>query len=302
MTVKFADIPAPQAAMRPKADNWHGINRIDEYGWLRADNWQEVFKDPSLLDPAIRSHLEAENAYQTAMMADTAELQKKLFLEMRGRIKEDDSSVPMKDGPFAYGTSFKAGGEQPRFFRAPRDGGEEQILLDGDKEAEGKGYFRLGGADHSPDHRLLLWGFDDKGSEFYTLHVRDVESGMDSADSVADTGGAGTWDAEAAGFFYTCLDANHRPSRIYYHMLGKKRDRLIYEEKDPGFFMDVGGTLTNRWIMIAIHDHETSEYHILPANDPGAKPHLVAARETGLQYDLEDGGDVFFILTNADGA
>ncbi|MBN9076904.1 MAG: S9 family peptidase [Rhizobiales bacterium 65-79] len=302
MTVKFQDIPAPRAEARPVSDHWHEISRVDEYAWLRAENWREVFKDPSLLDPAIRSHLEAENIYQAALMADTEGLQKKLFREMRGRIKEDDSSVPMKDGPFAYGTSFTAGGEQPRFFRTPRGGGEERILLDGDGEAEGKTYFRLGGADHSPDHKLLLWGFDDRGSEFYNLHVRDIESGADLADSVADTGGSGAWDATNAGFFYTRLDPNHRPSRIYYHTLGGKRDRLIYEEKDPGFFIDVGGTLTNRWIFIAIHDHETSEYRILPADEPRARPRLVAVRETGLQYDLEDGGEVFFILTNADGA
>ncbi|MGN6464977.1 MAG: S9 family peptidase [Rhizobiaceae bacterium] len=302
MIAKFTDMQAPRAEVLPETDSWHGISRVDEYAWLRADNWQEVFRDPGLLDPAIRAHLEAENAYQAAMMADTEKLRKKLFREMRGRIKEDDASVPMKDGPFAYGTSFVAGGEQPRFFRTPRDGGDVHILLDGDVEAEGKSYFRLGGADHSPDHRQLLWGFDDKGSEFYTLHVRDLESGIDAADSVADTGGSGAWDATNSGFFYTRLDPNHRPSRIYYHTLGGKRDRLIYEEKDPGFFMDIGGTLTNRWMLIAIHDHETSEYRILPADKPRAKPRLVAAREPGVQYDLEDGGDVFFILTNADDA
>jgi oligopeptidase B len=302
MNVKFPDLPAPRAETHPEADNWHGIARIDEYAWLRADNWQDVFRNPSLLAPAIRSHLDAENAYQTAMMADTTDLQKVLFAEMRGRIKEDDSSVPMKDGPFAYGTSFALGGEQPRFFRTQREGGDAHILLDGDAEAEGKSYFRLGGADHSPDHKLLLWGFDDKGSEFYTLHVRDTDANADLADNVADTGGSGAWDATNSGFFYTRLDPNHRPSRIYYHPLGKKRDRLIYEEKDPGFFMSVGGSLTNNWIFIAIHDHETSEYRILPANDPRAKPRLMAPRETGLQYDPEDGGDVFFILTNADGA
>ena len=122
-----------------------------------------------LLDPAIRAHLEAENAYQQALMADTEALRGKLFQEMKGRIKEDDSSVPMKDGPFAYGSSFKKGGEQPRFFRTPRDGGAEEIILDGDQEAEGKAYFRIGGIDHSADHRRLVWGYDDKGSEFFTL-------------------------------------------------------------------------------------------------------------------------------------
>jgi len=300
----FPTIEAPRAEERPVEDTRHGITRIDEYAWLRADNWQEVFRNPSVLDPAIRTHLEAENVYHTALMEDTAALREKLFAEMKGRIKEDDSSVPMKDGPYAYGMAFRTGGEQPRFFRIPREGGAEEVLLDGDKEAEGKAYFRIGGADHSPDHARFLWGYDDKGSEFFTLKVRDLASGEDMADLVADTGGSGTWDADAKGFFYTRLDANHRPSKIFYHTLGTDTtsDRLVFEEKDPGFFMNVGGTRRNDWIMIAIHDHETSEYRLLPAGDPAAEPKLVAARETGLQYDLEEGGDVFFILTNADGA
>ncbi|MGF7007434.1 S9 family peptidase [Aminobacter sp. BE322] len=300
----FTDIPAPETERRPVSDTRHGITRVDEYAWLRADNWQEVFRDPSLLDPAIRAHLEAENRYQAELMADTAELRKALFGEMKGRIKEDDSSVPMKDGPFAYGSSYKKGGEQPRYFRIPSAGGSEEIILDGDKEAEGQAYFRLGGMDHSSDHRRLIWGFDDKGSEFYTLRVRDLASGGDLEDVVGDTGGSGVWDGASDGFFYTRLDPNHRPSKVLYHAVGSDAagDRLVYEETDPGFFMNVGGTRSNEWIMISISDHETSEYRLFPASNPAAEPKLVAARETGLQYDLEEGGDIFFVLTNADGA
>jgi oligopeptidase B len=252
----------------------------------------------------IRAHLEAENAYQAAMMGDTEGLQKTLFAEMRGRIKEDDSSVPMPDGPYAYGTSFKTGGQQPRFFRTPREGGAHDMLLDGDAEAEGKPYFRLGSADHSPDHARLLWGYDDKGSEFYDLKVRDLETGADLDDRVADTGGSGVWAAGNDGFFYTRLDENHRPSKVLFHRLGTDTasDRLIYEETDPGFFMNVGGTRTQDWAFVAIHDHETSEYHVLPAADPTAAPKCVRPRETGVQYDLEEGGDIFFVLTNIGGA
>ncbi|CAM5504794.1 oligopeptidase B [Aquamicrobium terrae] len=294
----------PPTEKRPVSDTHHGITRTDDYAWLRAGNWQEVFRDPSLLDPEIRAHLDAENAYQAALMADTAELRKALFAEMKGRIKEDDSSVPMKDGAYAYGSSFRLGGEQPRYFRTPRDGGEEAILLDGDAEAAGKAYFRLGGIDHSPDHKRLLWAYDDKGSEFYTLRVRDLDNGADQTEQVPDTGGSGTWTAGSDGFFYTRLDPNHRPSKLFFHKLGTDpaQDRLVYEETDPGFFMGVGGTRSNEWIMIGINDHETSEYRILPADDPLAEPKLVAAREAGLQYDLEEGGDIFFVLTNADGA
>ncbi|WP_217576116.1 S9 family peptidase [Mesorhizobium sp. GbtcB19] len=304
LTSAFPAANPPTPEKHPVSDTHHGITRSDDYAWMRADNWQAVFRDPSLLDGRIRSHLEAENAYQAKLMAGTADLRGKLFAEMKARIKEDDSSVPMKDGPYAYGSSFRQGGEQPRYFRTPRDGGAETILLDGDAEAEGKAYFRLGGVDHSADHKKLIWAFDDKGSEFFTLRVRDLASGKELADQIPDTGGGGVWNAGDDGFFYTRLDDNHRPSKVFFHALGDKpeNDRLIYEETDPGFFMDVSGTRANDWIMIGINDHETSEYRLLPANDPSAGPKLVAVRETGLQYDLEEGGDVFFILTNADGA
>ncbi|ESY12163.1 S9 family peptidase [Mesorhizobium sp. M0615] len=303
-TSAFPTASPPSPEKHPVFDTHHGITRTDDYAWLRAENWQAMFRDPSLLEGRIRAHLEAENAYQAVLMADTLELRKQLFGEMKGRIKEDDSTVPMKDGPYAYGSSFKFGGEQPRYFRMPRDGGDEQILLDGDAEAEGKPYFRLGGVDHAADHRKLLWAFDDKGSEFFTLRVRDLTSGKELSDQIEATSGGGVWNAADDGFFYTRLDDNHRPSKVLFHALGGSplNDRLIYEETDPGFFMDVGGTRSNEWIMIGINDHETSEYHLMRADEPFAEPKLVAKRETGLQYDLEEGGDIFFILTNADGA
>ncbi|MCX7304503.1 MAG: S9 family peptidase [Hyphomicrobiales bacterium] len=300
----FPAVEAPKTDRRPVSDTRHGITRTDEFAWLRADNWQEVFKDPSVLDPDIRAHLEAENAYQAAILGDAADLRKRLFEEMKGRIKEDDSSVPMKDGPFAYGSSYKKGGEQPRFFRTPRDGGPEEIILDGDVEAEGKPYFRIGGSDHSSDHGRLIWSFDDKGSEFFSLRVRDVATGSDLDDRVPDTSGGGVWNAGNDGFLYTRIDDNHRPSKLFFHELGTDvaQDLLVYEESDPGFFMDVSGTRSNDWVFVSINDHETSEIRLLRSSDPTGTPQLVAARETGLQYDLEEGGDVFFILTNADGA
>ncbi|KJS17352.1 MAG: peptidase S9 [Hoeflea sp. BRH_c9] len=301
----FKNLPAaPVAEKRPVTDIRHGVSRIDDYAWMRDDAWQEMFQDPSILDPAIRAHLEAENAYQQAAMADTEALQKTLFAEMRGRIKEDDSSVPAPDGPWLYGVRYVTGGEQPRHFRISRKGGDEQMLLDGDLEAEGKAYFRLAGAGHSPDHASLLWGYDDKGSEFFTLKVRDLASGKDSADLIANTGGGAAWSADCSGFFYTAVDANHRPSKIFYHRLGtaQSEDVLIREETDSGFFMGVSDSRLNDFIFIGINDHETSECWVMPAGDPQARPTLVAARKTGVEYALSEGGDVFFILTNADGA
>ncbi|MGO6850160.1 S9 family peptidase [Rhizobium beringeri] len=306
----FKSLPTPPAApKKPISDTRHGITRTDDYAWLRADNWQAMFKDPSILDPEIRRHLEAENAYMNAAMEDTKPLQKVLFSEMRGRIKEDDSSVPMKDGAYAYGTFYVTGGEQPRYFRIARDGNVADetirtVLLDGDKEAAGKAYFRLAGLDHTSDHNRGIWGYDDKGSEFFTLKVRDLQTGQDLEDRIENTGGGGVWAPDGKSFFYSALDENHRPSKVFHHILGQPQseDRLVYEEADAGFFMGVGGSLLDDFIYIDIHDHETSEYRLLSTKDLTAEPKLVAAREEGIEYSLTEGGDVFYILTNDGGA
>ncbi|MBY5458788.1 S9 family peptidase [Rhizobium beringeri] len=306
----FKSLPTPPAApKKPISDTRHGITRTDDYAWLRADNWQAMFKDPSILDPEIRRHLEAENTYMNAAMEDTKPLQKVLFSEMRGRIKEDDSSVPMKDGAYAYGTFYVTGGEQPRYFRIARDGNVADetirtVLLDGDKEAAGKAYFRLAGLDHTSDHNRGIWGYDDKGSEFFTLKVRDLQTGQDLEDRIENTGGGGVWAPDGKSFFYSALDENHRPSKVFHHILGQPQseDRLVYEEADAGFFMGVGGSLLDDFIYIDIHDHETSEYRLLSTKDLTAEPKLVAAREEGIEYSLTEGGDVFYILTNDGGA
>ncbi len=301
---RFPASPPPIAGRRPVSDTRHGTTRTDDYAWLRADNWREVFRDPSLLDPSIRAHLQSENDYQAQLMADTAQLRQQLVEEMKGRIKQDDSTVPMKDGPFAYGRSWKAGGEHPRYFRTPREGGSEHILVDGDREAEGKAFFQLGGLMHSTDHSLAAWSVDDKGSEYFELKIRDTETGVDRADVVPATDGSAVWATDDSGFFYTRLDDNHRPSKVFFHRLGDDpaNDRLVYEEADSGMFMSVAGTRTEDFIFISVHDHETSEYRLLPADRPDAEPRLVAARRQGVEYSVEEGGEEFFVLTNADGA
>ena len=301
----FDTLPAaPAVERRPVSDTRHGITRTDDYAWLRADNWQAVFHDTSLLDPAIRSMLEAENAYVDAAMAGTAALRETLFEEMKGRIKQDDSSVPVKDGPYAYGSLFVTGGEQPHYFREARDGGERVVLLNGDDEAKDKDYFRLAGLSRSPDHRFGLWGYDDKGSEYFTLKLRDLETGKDTGDIVENTGGGGAFAPDGKSYFYTLQDENHRPSKVFHHIVGtpQSSDRLVYEETDPGFFMGVGGSMLDDFIFIDIHDHETSEYRILSTKDLTAEPLVVAEREDGVEYSMTEGGDVFFILTNADDA
>jgi oligopeptidase B len=294
----------PIAAKRPVITHHHGVTLTDNYAWLRAENWQEVMRDPSVLDPEIRAYLDAENAYTASEMADTEALQAALFKEMRARIKEDDSSVPAQDGPYAYATRFVEGAQHPLIVRTPRDGGPETILIDADAMAKDLAYFDLGGADHSPDHRLIAWSFDDRGSESYTLRLREADTGTDLADSIEGTTGGAVWAANNATLFYTVLDDNHRPCRLFRHVVGTSasEDVLVYEESDPGFFLGVGQTQSARFILIDTHDHETAEVHLLDAADPTGSPRLVAPRQTGVEYEIEHNSDTLYILTNADGA
>ena len=169
-------VPAPIAARRPHQFSVHGVTVTDDYAWLKDDKWQEVLRDPSVLDPDIRAYLEAENDYTESLLGGTAALQKQIVTEMRGRIKEDDSSVPSPDGPFAYFHKFRDGGQHELIVRSPRGGGETQIIIDGDEQAAKSKYFKFGGARHSPDHSLHAWSADIRGSEYFTIRVRDWSS------------------------------------------------------------------------------------------------------------------------------
>ncbi|MFZ1813250.1 MAG: S9 family peptidase [Rhizobiaceae bacterium] len=294
---------APQTARKPHKTVHHGVERTDDYAWIRARNWQEVMRDPSALPYEIRLHLEEENNYQRAQMVDTKPLQSRLFVEMKQRIKEDDSSVPMRDGPWAYGVRFEHGGEHVKYVRVPSEGGDETVMLDGDREARGKGYFRIAGAGHSPDHRILSWAYDDKGSELFSIRFRDLASGKDMDDVITDTGGGGVFSADSRMFVYTRVDENHRPSKLFIHRVGQcEEDVHIHEEPDPGFFLGAGKTQSGNYITIDAHDHETSQAWLLPASDPFAAPVKVSDRETGIQYSIDEGDGVLYILTNRDGA
>src|SRR6185437_5853039 len=228
-------IQPPVAPRRSHSFSRHGIAVTDDYAWLKDGNWQEVLHDPKVLDPAIRTYLEAENAYTESLLGHTASLQKKLVAEMRSRIKEDDSSVPSPDGPYAYFRKFREGGQHQLFGRMPRQGGEEKIVLDGDALARDHSYFRFGGSRHSWDHRLQAWSADTKGSEYFSIRVRDWETGKDFDDLVEDTDGGVVWAADCKSFFYVKLDENHRPMQVWRHALGtaQANDVLIYEEQDP---------------------------------------------------------------------
>ncbi|KJC44083.1 S9 family peptidase [Bradyrhizobium sp. LTSP857] len=294
----------PVAPRRPHTFTRHGITVADDYAWLKDAKWQEVLRDPAVLDPDIRKYLDEENVYTESLLGHTAPLQKTLVREMRGRIKEDDSSVPSPDGSFAYFRKFREGGQHELFGRMPRDGGESDIVLDGDALAKDHTYFKFGGSRHSPDHKLQAWSADTKGSEYFTIRVRDWATGKDFDDIVEETDGGIVWSADAKSFFYVKLDDNHRPMQVWRHRLGTRQadDTLVYEEQDSGWFTHLHESTSGRFCVIAGGDHETSEQRLIDLAHPDTPPRLVAARKEGVQYSLADRGDELFILTNAGGA
>jgi oligopeptidase B len=298
--------PTPPLAKRePAHHELHGHHRRDDYAWLKDEGWQQVMRDPSCLRADIRAYLEAENAYTKAALADTEALQGTLFEEFRGRIKEDDSSVPAPDGPWEYYERYREGGQHPIVCRRPRgESAGEQVLLDGDAEAEGQSYYQIGDGGHSNDHHLYAWTVDLSGSEFYTLRVKDLETGELLPDVIEHCAGGFEWAGDDRHLFYTVLDDNHRPCKVLRHRLGTpvEEDVLVYEEPDPGFFVGVSLTESRRWLLVDSHDHVTSEVRLIDAAHPERDPVVVAPREPHVEYDVAHHDKRLIILTNADGA
>ena len=323
----------------------HGRRRTDDYAWLKDENWQQVMRDPAVLRAEIREYLEAENAYKEAVLAPTEALRATLFDEFRGRIKEDDASVPSKDGAWEYYQRYREGGQHPVVCRRPAGGSipdgaddtahaqrehpggdaiatgktaddnsehagaapdtsDEQVLLDGDAEAEGRSYYRIGGRGHSFDHRRFAWTVDENGSEFYTLRVKDLETGQPLDDVIERCSGGFVWAGDHQTVFYTVLDDNHRPCKVLRHRVGTDPadDVLAYEESDSGFFLHAGLTESRRFVVIDAHDHVTSEVRLIDAARPDSAPVLVARRDPMTEYDVSHHGDRLIILTNAGGA
>jgi oligopeptidase B len=296
-------VTPPRAPRQPSTTSHHGIVRVDDFAWLRAPNWQAVMRNPALLDPEIRAHLDAENAYTAAQMADSEALQQKLFAEMKGRIKEDDASVPAPDGSFAYYTRFVTGGQQPLFCRRPRGGGEEQLLVDGNALAQGHAYFRIAGASHSPDHALMAYAVDTKGSEFFSVHILEAATGRLIDSRVVDSNGSFEWAADSRTLLYVWLDDEHRPRRVFHHAVGgESADLMLHEQPDPAYFLGLGATQSRRFLLLNVHDHETAEVSLLDAEDPLAPLCLVSPREPEHDYSVEHHGDRLIILTNSEGA
>ena len=296
----------PRAEQRPVTRTLHGDVRTDEYAWLRDDNWQQVMREPEVLRADVRAYLDAENAYTAETLAGTEAAQAALFRELKGRIKAEDSSVPAPDGPWAYYQRFEEGSQHPIFCRRPsaEARGAEQVILDANREAEGKPFFRVAAVEHSPDHALCAYAADDKGSELHAVRVLDLATGRVVDEAVRDTSGALAWCNDSRTFYYTVLDDNHRPSRVFRHRVGTPRDgdTLIYDEADPGFFVGIGITESRRVLVVSAHDHVTSEIHVMDADDPEATLRLLVPREKGVEVHASHHGSRFLFHTNAGGA
>ncbi|MAH84804.1 MAG: S9 family peptidase [Rhodospirillaceae bacterium TMED8] len=294
----------PWAEKRPISDTHHGITRSDNYAWIRDSNWQRVIRKPETLTADIIEHLQAENQYTAAILKPLKSQIEALYTEMKTRIKANDSSVPIPDGIWLYSRRFRMGGEYPLFYRCLREGGIDHLILDGDREAEGNFYFKLVACKHSPDHRYFAYAADCNGSEIFTLKIRDMDTGEDLPDIISNVHGEVVWAADSLTILYTVLDKNNRPYAVRLHELGTDEtdDVEIYKESDPGFFITISKTESQKFLVIKAHDHQTSEAWILEATNPAGNWRCVEPRDTGIEYDITDWNGAFLIRTNIGGA
>ena len=296
--------PTPPLARKiPARIEQLGRVRTDDYAWLKDENWQQVLRDPKALRADVREHLDAENAYTKAMLASTEALQAQLFAEMKGRIKDDDASVPAPDGPWEYYSRYNIGAEHPLHARRPRGAtNDEQVLMDEDALAKGKAYYQVGAAHHSPDHRLYAWAADEQGSEYFAIYIKDLATGELIGEPIASAYGDFTFSPDSAWLYWIWRDENARPSRVFRRPALGGEDVLIYEEQDEGMFLGVGVTADQSHVLIHVGNQETTELWLVPASDPTAAPIVAEPRRVGIKYELDHWSDRWVIRTNDDGA
>ena len=284
----------PIAKRMPHAYTRHGITVEDPYAWLRDPGFPEV-KDPDIL-----AYLNAENAYFEAVMQPHRGLVDAVFAEMKGRIKDDDCSVPVKDGDFVYWHAFEPGSEYAKWYRRRAGGGPDEVILDEPALAKDHHYFRLGGMFVSPDGRLVAYGTDTDGSERLVLRVRDIASGEHLPDVIENWRYGLVWAADSKGFLYADADENWRSKVVWHHRLGDPQtaDRAIYRETDPKFTVKLGRTQSRRFATLATGDHVTSEIRLLPLADFASEPILVSPRLTDRIYEVDEREGILYIRVN----
>ncbi|MDE2682933.1 MAG: S9 family peptidase [Chloroflexota bacterium] len=284
----------PSAPRRSHLVEVHGDAWADPWHWLRDQD-----------DPATMEYLQAENAFTDAFLAPLQSLQDGIYGEIRGRIKEDDNTVPEKEGDYYYYVRYEEGGQYPIYCRKyGSEEGAEEILLDVNALAEGHDYTRVGVFENSPDHRLIAYGVDFDGSEQYTIRVVDLATSETLPDTIPNTYYSLEWANDNRTFYYSVLDEHHRPVSIHRHTLGDNpaNDQLVYHEDDPRFFVGCGKSNSGRFIYVVAGGNNMSEWRFLDTNYPDAELTLIEPRAEDFEYDVVDHGDRFFIRHNGHGA
>ena len=294
----------PQLKKKPELKSCHNVTWEDDYSWIHQENILEVLKDSSKLIPEVRKYLEDENDYFSHQMSDTKEIQKVLFDEIKGRIKLDDESLPFKDVRDSYWTKTTTKGNYSIKLRKKIDSEEIEEIWNGDLEKEKlkTEYFGLGDLEVSYNDKLLAYSLDLKGSEYYTIHIRDIKSREQVGEKIENTSGGITFSLDDKYIFYSKLDDNHRPREIYRHEIGAptSKDILIFKEESEAFTVGIGLSSDEKYFFITSSDHNTSEQYYFKADEIIPKPKLIDKRKRGIIYSVNSWNGNFYKHTNED--
>ncbi len=294
----------PQLKKKPELKSCHNVTWEDDYSWIHQENILEVLKDSSKLLPEVRKYLEDENDYFSHQMSDTKVIQKVLFDEIKGRIKLDDESLPFKDVRYSYWTKTTTKGNYSIKLRKKIDSDEIEEIWNGDLEKENlkTEYFGLGDLEVSYNDKLLAYSLDLKGSEYYTIHIRDIKSREQVGEKIENTSGGITFSLDDKYIFYSKLDDNHRPREIYRHKIGTpaSKDILIFKEESEAFTVGIGLSSDEKYFFITSSDHNTSEQYYFKADEIIPKPKLIDKRKRGIIYSVNSWNDNFYKHTNED--
>ncbi len=292
----------PQLEKKPEIKSCHNKTWTDDYSWIHQPNILEVLKDSSKLLPEVRKYLEDENEFFSDQMKDTKHIQKKLFDEIKARIKLDDESLPYKDKNYEYWTKTTAKGNYSIKLR--RKIGEEKVeeIWNGDKEKDKlkTEYFGLGDLEVSFNDEFLGYSLDLQGSEYYTIYVRNIKSGNLVTEKIEETSGSIEFSLDDKYIFYSKLDKHHRPRTIYRHQIGTdtKDDLLIFEEKSEAFTVGIGLSSDEKYFMITSSDHNTSEQYYFRVDENNPNPKLIQKRKRGIIYSVNSWDNYFYKHTN----
>ena len=294
----------PQLRKKLEVKSCHDVSWEDNYSWIHQKNILEVLKDSSKLLPEVRKYLEEENAYFEYQMKNTKDSQKKIFDEIKGRIKLEDQSLPYKDVRYEYWTKTTEKGNYSIKLRKKINTNEVEEIWNGDKEKEklNTEYFGLGDLEVSFNDKYLAYSLDLKGSEYYTIHVRDIETNKLITEKIQETSGSITFSLDDKYIFYSKLDEHHRPRKIFRHKLGSSvlDDELIFEEKSEAFTVGLGISSDEKYFFITSSDHNTSEQYYFAVDEQEPKPKLIQKRERGIIYSVNSWDEHFYKHTNKD--